>query len=330
MRRLMQRFAAAASLAVGFIAAPVGVTAAPGDAGFAYSTLRSDVGCSLVKIDLATAEVIEYPGLTPSESACVADLAVAPDGTPWGVLGREIGDINVDGLEGVAEPSGDAPDAYLVQFDPDTGEVVSDVRLAQDAADGPSLWVSEGGIAVNAAGVFIHAFGNTCVDGTEICLFEVDPATGIATAIGSSTAYTLFFLADCDGLITASSDEGSLVLTDVSATTGARSNPRPTGGLYGFDCAGDQKYALELPQPVQAVAQPQVTQLALVTLDPASGATNLVAAIDPSSADLWALALPPQQVPSTTTTTTGGGSNTGNNNTNTGTGAVNAQPRFAG
>lgn len=315
---------AAALLATTF--APVldtAVTAAtPGASTFAYAAKKAPEGgaCTLVKVDLATAVVTDYPDAIPSEAACVNDLAVAPDGTPWGI---------VELPQNIALPTAESTPqavvlyaARLVRFDPETGAVVDTVVISYNEG---VVTLESGGIAVTASGVYVQAVTPQCNSGSSVCLFTVDPATGIATEVGpASVGDTQFrYLADCGGLLTSGQGKPGNFF-DVSSSTGATSNPRPAPLLYGFDCAGDQRYALTFNPIVIDQAVPQEVGLDLSTFDPATGMPTLVASIDPGDADLNALAIPPAQQQPTTTTTAAV------TTTTQAVSAVTAQPKFTG
>lgn len=325
MRALRPLAGALALFAAALAPAAVTTTAVAAPTTFGYSVQEGRTGCTLVKVDLATAAVTAM-GAAESPDACVRDLAVAPDGTPWG-----IGDTSFNNNLGGRDASAvvDSP-VQLVRFSPTDGSVVSTVPVLVDGS--PKVELIQGGLAVNATGVYAQLVTSSCDGGGAVCLFTVDPTTGAATEIGSSTLgeTELYGLADCGGLVTVRPDETdtgySLAPTD--ATTGVVGSGPAVDRWIGYDCAGSLRYALTSPPAVPGRV-PSAVGLDLVTFDPATGATTLVNGIDPADADLTTFALPPATADPTTTTTSGGGNNGGGND-NAGTGAVTAQPAFTG
>jgi hypothetical protein len=309
------------ALATSIVVPVMGTVPGVGAAGsFAYSTQRSaEGGCSLVKVDLATAEVSTLPAL-PDEDACVRDLAATADGTPWGI-----------GEKSRAPGGGGETEAVpgsliqLVQFDPVTGAVADTTEL-------PGVeYVAKGGIAVGTDGtVYIQAVSDRCDTGASVCLFTVDPATGATTVVGSSgqPETDFYYLANCDGLVSVYLPELPQFV-NVSSTDGSTSDAGSLSDtLWGYDCAGDQRFALEggFLSDNGSQSTVEAVRVNLVTFDPATGATELVASIDPSDADLNTLALVPEMV-QPTTTTTGAPTTT---STNPAVQSVTAQPKFTG
>ena len=187
MRRISRKLAVlvALGLSVGVLA----VTTTPATAApIAYTTLITD-GCQLATVDLATGAITPLPA-GPSGAACVDDLAVAPDGTVYGIS---------DFID-------DNNSATLVTFNPTTGAPVTTVAFTGSFTQS---FTAHGGIAVDGTGVMYASFttneagcsdfGNTIV---MACLYRIDPTTAAATLIGPSGANLIrdFWLTtNCDG-----------------------------------------------------------------------------------------------------------------------------------
>ena len=169
MRRISTRMAVLVAVALSAGVLAVTTSSAPA-APIAYTTLQTD-GCQLATIDLATGVVTPLAD-PPSGLACVDDLAVAPNGTVYGI--RDIPDSGMS--------------ANLVTFDA-TGNPSATVLTGNFTQS----FTAHGGIAVDANGVVYAQFVTNetgCSDlqsTAEACLYTVNPATGAATLIGSST-----------------------------------------------------------------------------------------------------------------------------------------------
>jgi hypothetical protein len=309
---------AAASLVAPAVISSSGAGA---QAPFAYSIAREgDSGCDLVTIDLTTAAVTDLSA-DPSGDACVSDLAVAPDGTPWGLFEgpRRLSEPRL------AAPAADPPPAALVRFDPATGAVAATVPIVD------AQFLALGGIAITADGtVYVQLVGDTCNSGGSVCTFTVNPATGSLTEVGpvDEVETNFYFLADCGGLVSLIRGEPAQFMR-VNSTDGSTSAAGSTDWLAGYDCAGDQRYALlggGDPRNSDSVSSPQATGLELVTFDPDTGDNTLVADIDPADADLSTLALVPD-MDEPTPTTTGAPTTT---STTPAVQSVTAQPKFTG
>jgi hypothetical protein len=187
-----------AVLAVTTLTAGVGVVAMGGaPTGAAESqgyTIVWDTGqgCSLGTIDLATAEVNALPA--SSLNSCVDDLAVAPDGTVYGLLGDSVATaLGVD----------------LVKFDTATGAATNLGSLTGNFTDSA---VASGGIAFGADDtMLVHMVTDEpgC-DFSEPCLYRVDPTTLAATFIGGSTqgeTFINYLTAACSGSTLSTQDQ---------------------------------------------------------------------------------------------------------------------------
>ncbi len=201
---------AAASIAA-MPAAQAGLEA-PAEAPAAYAIGGGGVlapACQLVTVDLSNGAVGTL-GAPSSVEACAHDLAVAPDGSVWGI----------------AEPSG-APPALLVHFDPATGEVLSSTAITGDF---PDASIAEGGLAFDAAGtLFAQLSTDACVG---VCLYTLDRDTAVATLVGGPgddllSSFMYYLGADC---------AGSMVTTEVSKGSNgdaASAESDPTAQVFG-------------------------------------------------------------------------------------------------
>lgn len=199
----------AAALDVTAVMPVVGLTAGP-DAdhpviGYTLLSYDGQETCELATIDWMSGLVTDLAS-TPTTEACVTDLAVAPDGTIYGIKAFEL--FGAGGPSCVASLC-TTPLARLVTFAPDG--TASDIEIAAPAEYPFTTESLNGfrGIAVDDDGV-VHVIVNglwvditDCspgpVDGSvtgtspadgrydwTACLFTVDPTTGVMTPIGPS------------------------------------------------------------------------------------------------------------------------------------------------
>ncbi len=141
--------------------APTGAAATTG-----YTVVWSDGGCQLSTIDLATAAVVPI-GAT-SQTSCVRDLAVSPEGVVYGLL----------------SPLTNATEVDLVRFDTTTGAATN---LGPITGSFDTTIGNNGGIAFAPDGTLLATFAaneSGCVPSASVCLYRVDPATLVATLIG--------------------------------------------------------------------------------------------------------------------------------------------------
>jgi hypothetical protein len=190
-------------------AANAGILADPEAAPPVAYTINGDdfpTACSLQRIDLATGAVTPFGA--PSPDACVADLAVAPDGSVWGI--------------GPA-PTPLAPlPGELVHFDETTGDVLSATPFTGAFSDQDLRF---GGLAFDAAGTMYAQLvtDEPGCDTVSVCLYTVDPATAVATFVGApgpefDITFLSFLAADC----------GTALDTVIPAFTLAGEDPAPT------------------------------------------------------------------------------------------------------
>jgi hypothetical protein len=313
---------AAVAAATLVVATPTGA-AGPGG----YVTVRTgETACQLATVDVSTGHVAVLPA-GASADACVDDLAVAPDGTVYGLR-----DVNV------MSPAL----ATLVVFDPASGAVTATHLFTGTFTQS---FTAHGGIAVDRIGNLFASFTTDepgCSDLTDtaiVCLYRVDPATGAATLVGNAGAQfdevRMFFLAaGCGGSMVTADDRNTapdsipdadpaavpdadpaadpataladdsvdaqavgLGVATVNQTTGAVT---PAGAFVpNFDLVGleysrpdDVLYALGrslVPAPTEVDGQ--ATGVSIYTVDVASGTTTLVVALDSPRSDIENLAL---------------------------------------
>ncbi len=299
-----------AVLAVTTLTAGVGVVAmgaAPTGAAetSGYTIVAIDQGgCQLSTIDLTTGAVAGI-GATALES-CVADLAVAPDGTVYGLY----------------EPNDLALGVDLIRFDTTTG-APTDLGVLTGTFTDSAL--KKGGITFAADGtMLVHMVTDEAgCDNAAVCLYRVDPATLTSTLVGpQNQGETSFFYLTtaCSGTTLSTQDQANNTaagqnapfgddvqaadfgqrLTSWNTGTGASA---PGADLFaGLDVAGLEfdrvtgtLYLLAheslVPEavpdeattdpPAEQTAEPQYASgVSLYTVDVATGATTLVADLD--------------------------------------------------
>ena len=157
VRRLLAVLAVTTLTAgVGVVAmggAPTGAAATTG-----YTVVWADGGCQLSTIDLATAAVVPI-GAT-SQTSCVHDLAVSPEGVVYGLL----------------SPLYNATEVDLVRFDTTTGAATN---LGPITGSFDTTIGNNGGIAFAPDGTLLATFAanqSGCVPSASVCLYRVDPA----------------------------------------------------------------------------------------------------------------------------------------------------------
>jgi hypothetical protein len=286
---------AIAGLTAGAVVA-LGGSSAPGASSIGYTTiLEGGNECRLATVDLATGVVTGLPGGGTSDS-CVDDLAVAPDGTVYGIT-----DVEDDGLS-----------ANLVTFNPVTGAVTNVQPFSGSFTES---FTAHGGLAFDRAGVLYASFttdeaGCSDLQQTAIsCLYRVDPATAAATLVGNAgidkNGVRMFFLAiSCaDSMLTGerftdldSNDATTDTPTsDTPPAEGASTSPEPAPQSVGDAFADDEVDA-------------QFVDLDLASVNPATGAVTTgpqfaagtdVLGFDFANPDgpLYALAIEPTGLP---------------------------------
>ena len=276
-----------------------------------YTIVGSGAGlCDLTTIDLATGALTDLPAPS-SEAACADDLAVAPNGTVYGIAGYQ---FFRPGSVGPAADSLGNP--QLITFS--ANGTPSGQTLTVNGA--PISGIYGGSIAVDAAGTMyvIAVNETTCVVGLNgpkgidpsdslayNCLFTVDITTGVLTQVGDgfSPNHVIFGLASCasklwaqvPGFIAPANGNQPATLglpwASINPATGVPTEAGASTQIFGFDClaAGDTVYAMStdfLPFGPTSI-EPQgaaPTILALGTVDPATGVFTETVTISDSTA----------------------------------------------
>ncbi|MCU0311876.1 MAG: hypothetical protein MUE36_13145 [Acidimicrobiales bacterium] len=289
-------------------ASPVSSQTAPPTTG--YTVVSDEVdGCRLSTIDLATGVVTPLPAAA-GDDACVNDLAVAPDGTVWGIAeldddpGIDLPVLEVDSFAPQA-----ASDLRLRAFSPTTGAMVDEVVI--DIADlGEGAFLPDGGLAITPDGTVWALFASdSCDEASQNCLWTIDPTTGVATLVGPTDTFeqTMFGLAACDaGVVTVVLPREREAIAEstptvfepevgfIDPTSGELTDgPALSDFPVGYDCAGTFGFAIIGEPNFPVGSSTQALGSALATFDPATGTTTVIADIDPADADITLLAIPP-------------------------------------
>jgi hypothetical protein len=298
----------ASALALSFGSNSSAVAAAEPVPTTGYTVIDDGTGlCDLYSIDLATGILTDLPAPS-SDAACVLDLAVAPNGTVYGITGtRFLVPGSVAGFDG-------AGGAELVTFS------ATGVPSGQSLNVGgfPVSGVSGGSIAVNAAGVvYVIAINETTCDSglrdsslepaldsyAYHCLYTVDLTNGELTQIGEgfSPFTSVYGLTSCSanmwtiapGLTPLSvPNEPATVSLPWYAIDPATGVPTPAGAtsdLLGYDCLanGTTVYALQSSSfgvTSSSIGTAVGEEHMLGTVDPNTGLfTPTVSLSDPSA-----------------------------------------------
>jgi hypothetical protein len=269
--------------------------------------------CDLYTIDLATGALADLPA-TSSEAACAADLAVAANGTVYGIAGRQffaVGSVSptVDSLSG----------AELITFAADgtpSGQTLT-------IGGAPISGISGGSIAVDAAGtVYVIAVNETTCDprltapgsfttGDNLafnCLYTVNLSTGELTQIGEgfSPNSAVYGLTSCasnmwsimpDLMAPLSVDQSpasfGIPWASIDPTTAIATESGMSTQLLGYDCVatGTTVYAMSadgfgLTGNTITPSAPVVPELG--TVDPTTGVfTETVTMSTPTGYIYW-------------------------------------------
>ena len=211
-RRILLPFAALALVAAAFVL-PFGsssnsnadAVAAPAEPVTAFTIMDNGQGlCDLYTIDLASGALTDLAAPS-SEAACADDLAVASNGTVYGIAGAQLYSVTS------VSPSADSLNgAELITFSADgtpSGQSLTVGGL-------PISGLNGGGIAIDAAGtVYVIALNETTCsppltapgsfgqsDSVAFnCLFTVNLSTGELTQVGDGFApnSSVFGLTSC-------------------------------------------------------------------------------------------------------------------------------------
>ncbi len=326
-RRILLPFAALALVAAAFVL-PFGsssnsnanavTTPAEPVTGF---TIRDDGQglCDLYTIDLASGALTDLPAPS-SEAACAWELAVAADGTVYG-----IGGINFISVDSVSPAVDSLNSANLITFSADG--TPSGQTLTVDGS--PISGTFGGGIAVDAAGiVYVIAVNETTCEPQPIdlqsfapsdtyllnCLFTVNLSSGELTQVGDGYPLNTPMF----GLTSCTSDMWSLMpqiqpfsvnqspasigipWVSIDATTAIATEAGISTQILGYDCVatGNKVYAMSTGD--FGVGANNLTPSApaipdLGTVDPTTGVfTETVAMSNPTGYIYqWAFAVLP-------------------------------------
>ena len=272
-RRIVLPFFVVALVAAAFVipfgsssnstANAVVATAAP---TLGYTIVANGTGlCDLNTIDLATGALTDLPAPS-SEAACADDLAVAPNGTVYGIAGYQFFAV------GSVGPAADSlGDPQLITFS--ANGTPSGQTLTVDAA--PISGIFGGSIAIDAAGtMYVIAINETTCDAglnangsfapsdtlAYNCLFTVNIATGALTQVGQgfSPDNPVFGLTSCaskmwsqvSGLMAPLNGNQpatvGLPWASINPTTGVPTEAGISTQIFGFDClaTGNTVYAM--------------------------------------------------------------------------------------
>lgn len=318
VRKIAVGLGVASLLVVGWVAPQ---SSAESASPTGYTVISSEGVCDLATLDLVTGTLTDLPAASSSD-ACAIDLAAAPDGTVYG-----IGGDNFSGGGPLGTNLAQAAEAgVLVTYAAD-GTAGTKPIVVEDGTAGRTV---VGGIAVSPSGtLYVHLVvdqvgcdtgapdttGTTIASpqyvGDSVCLYTLDPGTGMATLVGTTGLFeTPFFgITWCGGLNTIAllPPEGPGTWGTESASTGTVTlGPAVQGsGLpLGYDCnstTGGPLWSLESPNNNLLTAQ--ATEVTISQVDPATGAITTVVAVSDSTADLQALAVVPTVAATPTTTT---------------------------
>ena len=302
-RRILLPFAALALVAAAFVL-PFGSSSnsnanavtAPAEPVTAFTIMNDGQGlCDLYTIDLATGALTDLPAPS-SEAACAQDLAVAANGTVYGIAGTQffvVGSVSpaYDSLGG----------AELITFSADgtpSGQTLT-------VGGAPISGISGGSIAVDAAGtVYVIAINETTCsslltvpvsfgpsDGDAFsCLFTVNLSNGELTQVGEgfSPNAAVFGLTSCastmwsliPGIFPFSVDQSPASIgipwASIDPTTGIPTEAGISTQILGYDCVatGNKVYAMSTGGfgPVGNGISPSAPAIPdLGTVDPTTG-----------------------------------------------------------
>lgn len=319
-RRILLPFAALALVAAAFVL-PFGSSSnsnanavtAPAEPVTAFTIMDDGQGlCDLYAIDLATGALTDLPAAA-SEAACAADLAVAANGTVYGIAGTQfftVGSVNpaYDSVGG----------AELITFSADG----TPSGLSLTVGGRPVSGISGGSIAVDAAGtVYVIALDEATCDPRLTapgsfttgdtyafsCLYTVNLSTGELTQIGEgfSPNRSVFGLASCasnmwsimPGLMPLSVDQSPASIgipwASIDPTTAIATEAGVSTQLLGFDCVatGNTVYAMSadgfgLTANAIRPSAPAIPELG--TVDPTTGVfTETVTMGTPTGYIIW-------------------------------------------
>jgi hypothetical protein len=308
IRKIAVGMGVAALLVVGWVAPQ---TSAEAVAPMGYTVVNSGGSCELATLDLVTGVLTDLPA-GPSVEACALDLAASPSGAVYG--------IGFDSLSMGSIPQAITAGTF-VTYAADGTATTMPITVA-DGSNGNMIF---GGIAVSPSGtVYVHlvvdqvgcdtgapdtsttAPAGPAYLGDSVCLYTLDPGTGVATLVGTTDVYqTPFFgIAWCGGLNTLAFNGATGTWGTESASTGAVTlGPDAQSFPIGYDCdstAGAPLWSLESPNS-GPLASVQSTEVTISQVNPATGAVTTIVPVVDAAADLMALAVVPTAAPTPTT-----------------------------
>lgn len=290
-----------------------------------YTVIHNNNGtCDLNSIDLTTGQLTDLPA-PPAPTACSSDLAVAPNGTVYGLDGDHFNFNGPLSLEPAADSQGNP---HLIEYDADGYASITMLTSYGNFLTG----LRQGGIAITADGtIYAHIQDATLCDNIMnipgalytsdtvafVCLFTIDPVTGVATLIGPTNQIGSMFigLTSCasamrtmgpglNDLTALPNQPASLMLTwsTVDMSTGAVVPDAGQSPPPAYDCAtsGDTVFALDshsssnhlgtmdlttgLFTPTVALSDPDafISWYSFAVATPAAPATTTTATIEPS------------------------------------------------
>ena len=319
-RRILLPFAALALVAAAFVL-PFGsssnsnadAVAAPAEPVTAFTIMNDGQGmCDLYTIDLATGALTDLPAPS-SEAACATDLAVASNGTVYGIAGTQffvVGSVSpaYDSLGG----------AELITFSADgtpSGQTLT-------VGGAPISGISGGSIAVDAAGtVYVIAINETTCDPRLAepgsfttgdtyafsCLFTVNLSNGELTQVGEgfSPNTAVYGLTSCasnmwsliPGISPTTVEQSpasiGIAWASIDPTTGVPTEAGISTQLLGYDCVAtdDTVYAMSTGGfgPTANAITPSAPAIPeLGTVDPETGVfTETVTMSNPTGYIYW-------------------------------------------
>ena len=302
-RHILLPFAALALVAAAFVL-PFGSSSnsnanavtTPAEPVTAFTIMDNGDGlCDLYTIDLATGALTDLPAAS-SEAACAKDLAVAANGTVYGIAGTEF-----FSLTAISPAYDSVSGAELITFSADG--TPTGLSLTVDGF--PTSGISGGSIAVDAAGiVYVIAINETTCsspltapgsfdssDGDAFsCLYTVNLSNGELTQVGDgfSPNRSVFGLTSCasnmwslmPGLLPLSVNQSpasfGIPWASIDPTTAVATEAGISTQFLGFDCVatGNTVYAMSTGYfgPKANDISPSVPGIPdLGTVDPTTG-----------------------------------------------------------
>lgn len=295
---------------------------APAEPVTAFTIMGDGQGlCDLYTIDLATGALTDLPAV-PSEAACAWDLAVAADGTVYGIAGTNFLSI------GSVSPTYDSlGGAELITFSADgtpSGQTLT-------VGGSPISGIYGGGIAVDAAGiVYVTAVNETTCESQPIetrslspsdtyvfnCLFTVNLSSGELTQVGdgfppdtpifglTSCASDMWSLIPVISLNSVGNSPASVGVpwASIDPTTAIPTEAGISTQLLGFDCVatGNTVYAMStgdfgLTANDITPSAPAIPDLG--TVDPTTGVFTETVTMSTPTGYIYALAFAVLPIP---------------------------------